>query len=509
MDAYLYDESVRRWTNRHQNFTQRIDVLTNIWPPDLGDDDDPFEGLRATAKGFRTLIRRAMSNASTLHALGGGWSLSRVAATEGRLVNTKPVNWVFPLGGESVAPNFAGDPASLFLAHCGVQIGELSKELRVHGRSLRTSGASNGQTIVGAMSTGTHGSAFDVGAVQDYVVAIHLVAGPRKDVWLERESYPAVADDLVAALGTRRVADDTLFDAALVGLGGLGVVHAVVIETDPIFLLHAYRETVPFDDAFRRVIRTLDFDGLDLPGGDERPYHFEVVINPHSDVRPRVTTMYKRPYEPGYPPISESAYGVGDDALSVIGAITDHAHGAVPFVINTMFNKAYPLFPRDGDGPRIGTLAEIFSNTTTRGTASSCAVGVPLERANDVLDILLDLNRSEGPFPGLFAIRYVRRSPALLAFTRFAPVTAVFDLDAVQSRETKAFFSVACRALVSAGIPFTLHWGKENDFLTAARVRKMYGADRDRWIQARHKLLSPKMRATVENPFLRRCGLAE
>jgi FAD/FMN-containing dehydrogenase len=41
--------------------------------------------------------------------------------------------------------------------------------------SLIASGASNGQTIAGAMSTGTHGSANAVGGIPDYVLALHIV----------------------------------------------------------------------------------------------------------------------------------------------------------------------------------------------------------------------------------------------------------------------------------------------------------------------------------------------
>ena len=54
-------------------------------------------------------------------------------------------------------------------------------------------GASNGQTIVGAMSTGAHGSSFDVGAVQDYIIGMHLIVGPNRHIWLERKSAPVVA----------------------------------------------------------------------------------------------------------------------------------------------------------------------------------------------------------------------------------------------------------------------------------------------------------------------------
>jgi hypothetical protein len=42
--------------------------------------------------------------------------------------------------------------------------------------------------------TGTHGSAIDVGSVPDFIVGMHIITGPDKHIWLERESYPIVSD---------------------------------------------------------------------------------------------------------------------------------------------------------------------------------------------------------------------------------------------------------------------------------------------------------------------------
>jgi hypothetical protein len=47
---------------------------------------------------------------------------------------------------------------------------QINEKLEAAGRSLKASGASNGQSIAGCISTGTHGAAFQVGAVHEAIV---------------------------------------------------------------------------------------------------------------------------------------------------------------------------------------------------------------------------------------------------------------------------------------------------------------------------------------------------
>jgi hypothetical protein len=512
MEAKIIEEDLKRVTryNKHQSFKHRFKALTNLIPPDVSGESEFIEGLNAAVKAIQSLLDSTSKKGLSFRALGGNWSLSRVADTDGRLVNTKPLNWAFPLGEESISRDYPGGSRDgLFFAQCGVHVGELSVTLRKYGRALRTSGASNGQTIAGALSTGTHGSAFDVGATQDFVVAIHLITGPESQVWLERTSYPVASDELVASFGAERKRDDELFNAALVSFGSFGVIHAVIIETDPLYLLETYRKDISYDDALRRTITTLDFDEIELPKRPTRPYHFEVVINPHRDeITPRITTMYRLPYTSDYESPEWDEIAIGDDAMALMGFITDRVPGAIPTFINLTFNSAYPEFPEGGKKPPTGTHGEVFGNTTTRGTASAVAMGVPIAEADRALQALLGVHETDGPFPGLFSLRFVKGSSALLAFTRF-PETAVVELDGVQSDQTTNFYKKTFKAFESLGIPFTLHWGKVNDYLTAARVRRMYEDRVERWIAARHKILSEKMRPVFTNAFMERCGLAD
>lgn len=106
-------------------------------------------------------------------------------------------------------------------------------------------------------------------------------------------------------------------------------------------------------------------------------------------------------------------------------------------------------------------------------------------------------------------MRFVKPSRALLAFTRFEPVTCVIELDGVQSDRTTKFNRAVWSALDERGIRFVLHWGKVNDLLTRARVEQIYGESAERWKRIRRELLGDRMCEVFSNGFLERCGLAD
>ena len=497
----IIDTGDREWTNKHHTFTTPVQALYDVLNPDLGDQ---LAEYLETTKALHAVIADAIEDETTVRMLGGGWSFSEVAATAGRMYNTKPLNLYFRMAPERLDPAYDGDAAHLWFVQCGNQIAELSRKLRAEGQSLRTTGASNGQTIIGAASTGTHGSALDVGAIQDYVVGLHLITGPDRHIFLQRQSRPVVVEAFATRLGATLVSDDRLFNAALVSLGGFGIIHGALIETDDLFLLQMFRRRMPFDAALRHAVTTLDFSGLTLPRL-ERPYHFEVVINPYDlDGGAYVTTMYQDPFHAGYPPPKpKGAMAPGDNALALIGALTDAIPAVIPKLVKALTKSTYALYPKG----ITGTIGEIFSATTTTGKAAGCAIGLPLEHAAAAVDIALRIIRDQGPFAAIVALRFVKGTDATLGFTRFKPHTCILDLDGALSSRTMQFYSLMWSALVAAGIPFTLHWGKIVG-LTPTVVNAFYGAAADEWRQARTDLLDADVRRVFASRFLVTAGLA-
>ena len=491
------------WVNRHQTIQQAVSGIYTIWNADLS---DKLETYKIATQAFQSLIKQAETNGKRLHALGGGWSLAPVGMTNDYLVNTKPLRLRFRISKDRVSPEYPGKAMNLCFVQCGNSITRLNRYLRANKKSLRTSGSSNGQTVVGALSTGTHGSRIDFGAFQEFVVGLHIIVGANRHVWLERKSYPVTVPGFAAKLGAEYIQDDLLFNAALISFGGFGFIHGVMIETERRFLLEAYRLQLPYDDAMKLAIKTLTLSSLQLPSS-QRPYHFEVIFNPNTAVKkPYVKVMYKHPYRHQYPhperDIDEP--GLGDGALEIVGRLFDALPASMTrALINRSVEAEYQPF-----GPKWGTLGEIFSSELVRGKTLSAAMAVPLAQAEKALDAAYVAHQNhDALFPGLISLRYVKGSDALLAFTRF-DTSAVLEIDSIYSEESMQYLRTVWQQLDAGNIPYTLHWGKLNE-LDAQTVRKMYGNSVDQWIAARQRLLDDSSREVFSNQFIEQVGLSD
>jgi len=497
----LIDTNQTEWINRHENFTEKIQAL---FVAGNETDLDALESYNDTTKALQQVISERIATNTPLRILGAGWSFTKVAtATNGYMLDTKPLNTTMTLSEKSVSENYSGDPKKLLFAQCGAGIWELSKELRSKNLSLKTSGASNGQTIAGAIGTGAHGSSIDVGAVQDYVIGLHLIVSPTRHVWLEKKSYPVVSDSFVQKLNAELVQDDDLFNSALVSFGSFGIIHGVLVEAEDLFLLETYMRRLNYDATLKKAMSTLNFDGLDLPYPGERPFHFAVNINPYDkENKAFVSAFYKRPYRNDYvkPVVNAEGIGPGDDAPCFMGRITDAVPALVPMLVNTLLSAVLTPYEK-----QFGTLAEIFSNTTLHGKLMSSALGLPLDQVNRVTEILFEMNKTIGPFPGLFAYRFIKKTDARLGFTKF-DYTCILELDGVFSDMTHNFYTAVWNRLDAENIPYTFHWGKINE-LYPERISRMYGEDANIWIASRNKLLDEQGRKIFSNQLLQQWGL--
>lgn len=105
--------------------------------------------------------------------------------------------------------------------------------------ALETMGGAGGQTIVGAMSTGTHGGDVNFGPLGESVLAVHLIDARGEEYWIERtqltpSKVPWTLVDEIKLKGVyphikyRR--DDDLLNAVVVACGRMGAIYSVVLR---------------------------------------------------------------------------------------------------------------------------------------------------------------------------------------------------------------------------------------------------------------------------------------
>jgi hypothetical protein len=501
---------------RHQAYTQALDG-EYAFAPNPG-TKPPFETYNDATKELQDIIRTCVQDGKRLRARGSLWSLSTAAVTDGRLIDTTTLRVALDVPAALTVPNYAGDVAKLRFVECGNSISALNNYLYTSRLSLKASGSNNGQTLAGALSTGTHGGAYKFGAISEMVVGLHLVVGPNKHVYLERQSYPVMKASFAQSLGAEFKQDDTLFNAALVSFGSFGIIHGLMIETRDLFALNALRFKHPYDATLKAAITACDPTMLPLPAfaqgvPTDKPYHFELFLNPNEASPPNnafIQVMYETAFDLNNyaPPVWDGGEsGLGADGLNVMGALVDNIPSPldrliVPFLNKEIEHEFAPYLKK-------AIIRDLFRGEKTLGKTLACGVGMPANRAVEAMEIAFKRYKTNDEvLPALLSFRFVKATEALLGFQRFEP-TAIFEMDSVNTAKTRGYFEQVWADLDAAGIPFTLHWGKYNNYWTPARLRARFGNAVDQWIASRESLLeSPAVRQVFTNPFMTALGLA-
>jgi len=488
------------WMNKHANLTATVKQIEDVWngPAPNG------ESWRVGCGKLQAILESAQAKGRRVRAVGGRWSLSPVAICPDVMINTLPLNYhAIGLPAAHVSSTDV-DPECLVFAQCGTSVAELNITLESNGLALPTSGASNGQTICGAISTGTHGSARRVGSMQDYMLGLHVLAEDGHNYWIEPASKPIVSDEFCHHLGATLIRDDRLFRAAVVGFGSFGIIHAVLFEATPIYLLDVRSLRMDWPEAVGAA-STLDTSALRLPDPGTEPFHLDFALNPYRAGRGQrgalVTAMYKRPFgEHRKRPAKDGKLVTGIDMLGIGGRFATVMPGAIPAGVSAMFEGVV----KARSGMVMGTHGEVFGDTELVGKSLSAEIGVDLRDTRAAMETLLAVAHDH-PFPGMFGMRYVQKSSALLAFTRFE-TTCTIEMTGAGSKRTVDFYDRAWAALDARKIPYTQHWGKVHN-ISSKNIRQRWGGAVDEWLEARRGILSPAGRAMFSNDLLSGCGL--
>ena len=157
-------------------------------------------------------LQHVVAGSARLRALGSGHSFNRLADSPGTMVSLASLPRVIEID----TPNAA------VRVGAGVRYGEVAVELNRAGRALHNLGSLPHISVAGACATGTHGSGNGNGNLATAVSALEMITADGDLVTVSRDSDP------------------DLFPGLVVGLGALGVVTSLTLNTQPAFEVRQY-----------------------------------------------------------------------------------------------------------------------------------------------------------------------------------------------------------------------------------------------------------------------------
>ena len=168
-------------------------------------------------------LQKVVADSSNVRAYGSGHSFNTLADTDGTLIAFS----VFD-------KNIEIDSSKMLVrVPAGVRYGEVAPKLHANGFALRNMGSLPHITVVGATSTGTHGSGVGNKNLSGSIAEIELITATGDAITLDQSELPA----------------------ARVALGSIGIIHHLTLDIVPTYEV---AQTVYFDLPFVQLISNLD-----------------------------------------------------------------------------------------------------------------------------------------------------------------------------------------------------------------------------------------------------------
>lgn len=446
------------------------------------------------------IVQAAAAASATVRALGSAHAWSDAAVTTGFLVETRGLNRML-----EPAPGMLpqAQATKLVRVEAGIRVRELNAHLDRMGLALANMGGYDGQTIAGVISTSTHGSGIRFGPLSSFVRALELVIGDGSLVRIE-PGVPLVDPGVYRAAHpeVRLIQDDEYFNAAVVGVGCMGIIHAVTLEVVPRYWLKEVRTLSSWTEVSGRLR-----DGNVLRDNER----YEILINPYrvgSDNCCLVTTRNTVPERPGKVPKRTSR-----------NVFVELAAGwpLVTGIIGLLFDLTPRKSPERIDGAMKALVDHDYTDVSYRvmniGRANfipsySSEIGVPMADGLylEAVERIIRIARSRAE-SGLayhtapISLRFVRKSDAFLSMMEGRDTMMIELIMLTDTEGGMELLSAYEGALYDLG--GRPHWGQVNS-LNSDLVTRLYPQS-GRWRKIRAQL-DPAGR--FDSPFAKRTGLS-
>lgn len=258
----------------------RQDALTTYFKPK---SVEQLLAFLATVPDLRKLRMRAVGSGHSTSDVARPFRLARDDKRAGIAVLLDAMELAFAeTGGRWWRSDFPKElpGEKLHRVRAGMSIAELNQELAARGLAMANLGSYDGQTVIGAIATGTHGSGMATGPLADLVASIEMIAILKdpagkpavKHLRIEPKDGPTDPATFGAAHARGEhdlelIADDDAFYSAVVGLGYFGIVTAVTLRARSAFWLKEIRNVLAWP-----TLR------VNLPAIADQPY-FDFVMS--------------------------------------------------------------------------------------------------------------------------------------------------------------------------------------------------------------------------------------
>jgi L-gulono-1,4-lactone dehydrogenase len=432
----------------------------------------PYPALVASPGSLNELVQQMTAAAAKrlkIRAVGGGYSFSDVAHTDGAFVYTHNMDKILPLDLDVLRPGAGAD--NLRKVEAGISVEKLNKGLWEQGKGLFNQGGYDKQTIFGALCTGTHGSGITLGSIASTVRSMHIVTLDGN--WAIRHVQIEPTNGITEPSKHRRkypnielIQDDETFHSCTVCFGAMGIVYSAVIEVRDAYWLREDRIKQSWAETKSQLL-----------GGivrNSQYRHIEVLVNPYKD-----TTVLTRRVEVK----ATAPSGSRSFAQTSLAKITELTY-AIQDAVNT--NPALVPMVMDLvlDGTTDKDVVDRYYAIMNIGPANdlpgiSSEIGIDATDINNVVRALDDINtnlkergRTDGRYVTVpYAVRFVKADSAYLSM-QYGRDTCMIEILSLSA--TYGFDETVrrIRNLLLQKYDGRPHWGQllEIDAATAAKL---------------------------------------
>jgi L-gulono-1,4-lactone dehydrogenase len=246
-----------------------------------------------TREGLIAAVIEANEAGRRIKVAGSGHSFTGIALTDGTMLDLTMLKRVLDVD----------RPSGLVKVEAGIVLADLNRRLDQRGLALENLGDIDRQSLAGSISTGTHGTGIRFRNLSSQIVSMEVVTA---DGTLREFSESSDPD------GWR---------AARIGLGALGAIYSVTLQTVTNFRIDRTDRPRPLPD----VLAALDsfVDELD---------HFEFYVFPHTEVALcRESMRTQVPAKPASPAATYAQEVVVENWLAAgFAQVARHVPAAIP-----------------------------------------------------------------------------------------------------------------------------------------------------------------------------------